>query len=102
MKVLLTFALILTLAAAMTAQMGACTQEKGTPYMDTTNVHYQIVRDTVYIDRSRPVNKPWYSYEIESGEDSIYLYSGRELIKALSRGEATVFSIDSLIILDNL
>lgn len=80
----------------------ATTQEKGIKQMDTTNVVWKIVRDTVYIDRSRPINKPWYSYEIESGEDSIYLYSGRELIKALSREQATVFAIDSLIILDNL
>lgn len=78
------------------------TQDKGVKYMDTTNVVYVPYRDTVYIDRSRPINKPWYSYEIESGEDSIYLYSGRELIKALSREDATVFAIDSLIIADNL
>lgn len=78
------------------------TQEKEIPYMDTTNAVYVPYRDTMYIDRSRPINKPWYSYEIESGEDSIYLYSGRELIKALSRKDATVFAIDSLIIADNL
>lgn len=105
MKLFLTFALMITLAAVVTAQLHSCnTQEKGTPYkvVDTTQIHYQIVRDTVYIDRSRPINKPWYSYEIESSEDSIYLYSGRELIKALSRGQASVFSIDSLILLDNL
>lgn len=100
---LLAFLAIISLAAVVTAHMPSCnTQEKGTPYMDTTNIQYKIVRDTVYIDRSRPINKPWYSYEIESSEDSIYLYSGRELIKALSREDATVFAIDSLIIADNL
>lgn len=78
------------------------TQESVKTAQKQENIEYRIVRDTVYIDRSRPVNKPWYSYEIESGEDSIYLYSVRELIKALSREDATVFAIDSLIILDNL
>lgn len=99
MKILLTFSLILTLSAAYIAQTSCSTQEKGNTCPDTS---YVIVRDTVYIDRSRPINKPWYSYEIESSEDSIYLYSGRELIGVVGRKEATVFLIDSLIIADNL
>lgn len=100
---LLAFISIICLAAVITANMPSCkSQEKEIPILDTSNVQWRIERDTVYIDRSRPINKPWYSYEIESSEDSIYLYSGRELIKALSREQATVFAIDSLIVLDKL
>lgn len=103
-KILLIIAIAIVFAglgiyAASQLYGQATTQEKGTVCPDTS---YVIVRDTVYIDRSRPINKPWYSYEIESTEDSIYLYSGRELIGVVGRKEATVFLIDSLIIADNL
>lgn len=96
----LLFALAIPVVSAWAHQEGKrIGQEKGKPCIDT---FYRIERDTVYIDRSRPINKPWYSYEIESREDSIYLYSGRELIGVVGRKEATVFYIDSLIIADNL
>lgn len=82
------FLAIISLAAVITAHMPSCnTQEKGIPYMDTTNIQYQIVRDTVCIDPSAGKLSEWDQYEIKITEDSLYVYDAQELITILHARE---------------
>jgi hypothetical protein len=48
------------------------------------NPHYQIVRDTVYIDPSAKSVSQWDEYEIKFTSDSIYVYDAQELITVLN------------------
>lgn len=40
-------------------------------------------------------------YEIESGQDSVYIYHDGQLINTVHRDKATLYTIDSIILKDN-
>jgi hypothetical protein len=91
--IIITAFVSLSIAAGFVAKKGIekISQEKG-------KVEYKIVRDTILIDRGRSDCSPWYQYQVELGQDSIYVWNGQRLVAVMHYKES---NIDSLLIKDN-
>lgn len=104
MKLFLTLVAIFSLWAAWIAQISCNTQDKGTPYaiVDTTKLRHDTIyipyRNTVLIDLSRQKNLSLHEYQLELTPDSIYIYEGQRLVKAIQADS----SINEVLINDNL
>lgn len=101
-KILLIIALFiffsaLAIYAAIQMRRQATTQEKGK--ISRADTVYQIVRDTVYIDRSAKQVSAWDQYEIKISDDSIYIYDAQELLGVLDSKEGG--KIDSILRAEN-